>query len=127
MFLWPSKYISAYGKQPMIISENIKDGDSVPRPTTLDGATVVSLDLSWDGAVAGANKAAICMSLIAQEFFLIFCHMLHLLTKQAYAWAYNLARKRWDLRQLQQVVHQLCKNYFQDSTGEIYYGDLLLL
>ena len=116
------------GKQPMIISENIKDGDSVPRPTTLDGATVVSLDLSWDGkAVAGANKAAICIEFDSTRgsFLIFWSHAASSDPSRAYAWAYNLARKRWDLLAVTtSSTSSYVRTTFQDSTGEIYYSDL---
>ena len=117
------------GKQPMIISENIKDGDSVPRPTTLDGATVVSLDLSWDGkaASAGANKAGICIEFDSKRgsFLIFWSHAASSDPSRAYAWAYNLARKRWDLLAVTtSSTSSYVRTTFQDSTGEIYYSDL---
>ena len=112
----------------MIISENIKDGDSVPRPTTLDGATVVSLDLSWDGkAVAGANKAAISIQFDSKRgsFLIFWSHAASSDPSRAYAWAYNLARKRWDLLAVTtSTTSSYVRTTFQDSTGEIYYSDL---
>ena len=116
------------GRQPIIISENIKDGDSVPRPTTLDGATVVSLDLSWDGkAVAGANKAAISIEFDSKRgsFLIFWSHAASSDPSRAYAWSYNLARKRWDLLAITtSTTSSYVRTTFQDSTGEIYYSDL---
>jgi len=116
------------GKQPMIISENIKDGDSVVRPKNLDGDQFDTLDVSWDGKAAsgGANKAGICIEFDSKRgsFLIFWGHASSSDPSRAYAWAYNLARKRWDLLAITTSTDSsYVRTTFQDSTGEIYYSD----
>ena len=116
------------GKQPVAISESIKDGDAVPRPTNLAGSSVASLDVSWDGkaSTAGANKAAICVDFDPKRnsFLIFWSHSASSDPSRAYCWAYNIPRKRWDLWSVTTTNNtSYVRTTFQDSKGNIYYSD----
>ena len=116
------------GKQPVAISESIKDGDAVPRPTNLAGSSVTSLDVSWDGkaSAAGANKAAICVNFDPKRnsFLIFWSHAASSDPSRAYCWAYNVPRKRWDLWSVTtSSTSAYVRTTFQDSKGNLYYSD----
>jgi|ETNvirnome_2_130_1030620.scaffolds.fasta_scaffold03038_2 hypothetical protein len=116
------------GRQAEAISEAIKDGDAVPRPTNLAGSSVTSLDVSWDGkaSTAGANKAAICVDFDPKRnsFLVFWSHAASSDPSRAYCWAYNIPRKRWDLWSVTTgSTSAYVRTTFQDSKGNIYYSD----
>jgi len=116
------------GRSPLAISEVIKDGDAVPRPTDLSGGTVASLDASWDGKASsgGANKAAICVEFDSKRssFLVFWSHATSSSPSRAYAWSYNIPRKRWDLLSVTTgSTTAYVRTTFQDSKGNIYYSD----
>ena len=116
------------GVSPVAISETIKDGDSIQRPTTLDGATIATLDLSWDAKAdsAGANRAAICVEFDSKRtsFLIFWSHASVSDPSRAFAWSYNLPRKRWDLLTVTtSSTSSYVRNTFQDSKGNIFYSD----
>ena len=116
------------GRQAQAISELIKGGDAVPRPTNLAGSSVTSLDVSWEAkaSTAGANKAAICVDFDSKRnsFLIFWSHAASSDPSRAYCWAYNLPRKRWDLwSATTSTTSSYVRTTFQDSKGGIYYSD----
>ena len=116
------------GRQAQAISELIKGGDAVPRPTNLAGSSVTSLDVSWEAkaSTGGANKAAICVEFDSKRssFLIFWSHADSSDPSRAYCWAYNLPRKRWDLWSVTtSSTSSYVRTTFQDSKGNIYYSD----
>ena len=116
------------GKQPVAISEVIKDGDAVPRPSNLAGSSTASLDASWDAkaSAAGANKAAICVNFDPKRssFLIFWSHATSSDPSRAYCWAYNVPRKRWDLWSVTTgSTSAYVRTTFLDTKGNLYYSD----
>ena len=116
------------GRQPVAISDAIKGGDAVPRPTNDAGSSVTSLDVSWaaKASSAGANKAAICIEFDSKRnsFLIFWSHASISDPSRAFCWAYNLPRKRWDLwRVTTSATDRYVRTTFKDSVGNIYYSD----
>ena len=116
------------GRNPVVISDAIKGGDAIPRPTNDAGSSVTSLDVSWSAKAssAGANRAAICIEFDSKRnsFLIFWGHGSISDPSRAFCWAYNLPRKRWDLwRVTTSHADRYVRTTFKDSLGNIYYSD----